>query len=93
MAGDGAGLSVAALIGALPALAWMAYAASYLFRIGLAAGSVLRITPVGGNLGRGLGLWPLPKLALILLLLVVLRRWGGLRRVPWPSSALLDRSV
>ena len=27
-------------------------------------------------LARVLGLWPLPKLGLILLLLVVLRRWG-----------------
>jgi hypothetical protein len=44
------------------------------------------------TLARGLGLWPLPKLGLILLLLVVLRRWGGLRRVPLPAWKLLDRS-
>ena len=44
------------------------------------------------TLARGLGLWPLPKVALILLLLVVLRRIGGLRRLPWPEPALLDRS-
>ncbi len=43
-------------------------------------------------LARGLGLWPLPKLGLILALLVVLRRWGGLHRLPWPKLDLLDRS-
>ena len=32
------------------------------------------------------------KRQLILLLLVVLRRWGGLCRWPWPEPALLDRS-
>jgi hypothetical protein len=31
-------------------------------------------------------------LALILLSMVVLRRWRGLRRLPWPSWELLDRS-
>ena len=44
------------------------------------------------TLARGLGLWPLPKLALILLSLVVLRRWGWLRRLPWPTWDLLDQS-
>ncbi|GIS13450.1 MAG: hypothetical protein CM15mP116_00330 [Synechococcus sp.] len=29
------------------------------------------------TLARGLGLWPLPKLALVLVLLVFLRRWEG----------------
>ena len=76
-------LSAAALIGALPALAWMAYAADYLFSS--RAGSWIGVPDYAlleETLARGLGLWhPLPKLALILLLLVVLRRWGGLRRV------------
>ena len=44
------------------------------------------------TLARGLGLWPLPKLGLILLLLVVLRRWGGLNRLSWPEPEVLDRS-
>ena len=86
-------LAAAALIGALPALAWMTYAANYLFSdragswIGAPDYALLEET-----LARGLGLWPLPKLTLILLLLVVLRRWGGLRSIPWPQKALLDQS-
>ncbi len=86
-------LAAAALIGAIPALAWMAYAADYLFSsragswIGAPDYALLEET-----LARGLGLWPLPKLVLILLLLLVLRRRGGLRRIPWPEPALLDRS-
>ena len=36
---------------------------------------------------------PLPKLGLILLLVVVvLRRWGGLHRLSWPEPGVLDRS-
>ena len=83
----------AALIGALPALAWMAYAADYLFSS--RAGSWIGVPDYAlleETLARGFGLWPLPKLALILLLLVVLRRWGGLRRFSWPKSTLLDQS-
>ena len=83
----------AALIGVLPALAWMAYAADYLFSS--RAGSWIGAPDYAlfeETLARGLGLWPLPKLALILLLLVVLRRWGGLLRLPWPETSLLDRS-
>ena len=86
-------LAAAALIGALPGLAWMAYAADYLFSS--RAGSWIGAPDYGlleETLARGLGLWPLPKLVLILLLLVVLRRRGGLRRIPWPEPALLDRS-
>ena len=86
-------MSTAALIGAFPVLAWMAYAADYLFSS--RAGSW--IGPPDYSLfeeilARGLGLWPLPKLGLILALLVVLRRWGGLQRLPWPKFDLLDRS-
>ena len=80
-------LAAAALIGALPALAWMAYAADYLFSS--RAGSWIGVPDYAlfeETLARGLGLWPLPKLALIVLLLVVLRRRGGLRRMPWPSQ-------
>jgi len=86
-------LAAAALIGAIPALTWMAYAAEYLFSS--RAGSWIGTPDYAlfeETLARGLGLWPLPKLALILLLLVVLRRWGGLRRLPWPAWNLLDRS-
>ena len=83
----------AALIGALPALAWMGYAAEYLFSA--RAGSWIGVPDYAlleETLARGLGLWPLPKLALILGLLVLLRRSGGMRHWRWPESALLDRS-
>ena len=86
-------LSAAALIGALPALAWMAYAADYLFSSGAASWiGVPDYALFEETLARGLGLWPLPKLALVLLLLVALRCWGGLRHWPWPSRDLLDQS-
>ena len=85
--------SAAALIGALPALAWMAYAADYLFSSGAASWiGVPDYALFEETLARGLGLWPLPKLALVLLLLVALRCWGGLRNWPWPSRDLLDQS-
>jgi len=86
-------LAIAALIGALPALAWIAYAADYLFSsrsgswIGPPDYALFEET-----LARGLGLWPLPKLALLLVLLLVLRRWGGLPTLRWPEPDLLDRS-
>ena len=87
------GLSVAAAVGTLPALAWMVYAAEYLFSS--KAGSW-----IGGpsfalfedTLARGLGVWPLPKLALLLITLVILRRWGGLKPVRWLDVDLLDRT-
>ncbi|WP_206749651.1 hypothetical protein [Synechococcus sp. UW86] len=44
------------------------------------------------TLARGLGLWPLPKLGLILLMVVVFRRWGGLHRLSRPERGVLDRS-
>ena len=85
--------SAAALIGALPALAWIVHAANYLFSsraaswIGSPDYALFEET-----LARGLGLWPLPKLGLILLLVVVFRRWGGLHRLSWPERGVMDRS-
>ena len=85
--------ALAALMAALPGLGWIVYAADYLFSsraaswIGPPDYALLEET-----LARGLGLWPLPKLGLILLLLVVLRRWGGLQRLSWPEPGVLDRS-
>ena len=87
------GLSLAAGLGVLPALAWMAYAAEYLFSskagswIGGPSFALLEET-----LARGLGVWPLPKLALLLLTLVVLRRRGDLKPVRWLNADLWDRS-
>ena len=69
--------ALAALMAALPGLGW----------IGPPDYALLEET-----LAQGLGLWPLPKLGLILLLLVVLRRWGGLQRLSWPEPGVLDRS-
>ena len=85
--------ALAALMAALPGLGWIVYAADYLFSsraaswIGPPDYALLEET-----LARGLELWPLPKLGLILLLLVVLRRWGGLQRLSWPEPGVLDRS-
>ena len=85
--------ALAALMAALPGLGWIVYAADYLFSsraaswIGPPDYALLEET-----LARGLGLWPLPKLGLILLLLVLLRRWGGLQRLSWPEPGVLDRS-
>ena len=85
--------AVAALMAALPGMAWIVYASDYLF----SARAASWIGPpdyalLEETLARGLGLWPLPKLGLILLLLVVLRRWGGLHRLSWPEPGVRDRS-
>ena len=86
-------VAAAACIGAIPALAWMAYAAEYLFSS--RAGSWIGAPDYAlfeETLARGLGLWPLPKLALLLLLLMVLQRFGGMPRLPLLQQGLLDRS-
>ena len=85
--------ALTALMAALSGLGWIVYAADYLFSsraaswIGPPDYALLEET-----LARGVGMWPLPKLELILLLLVVLRRWGGLQRLSWPEPGVLDRS-
>ena len=87
------GLSLAAGLGAIPALAWMVYAAAYLFSS--KAGSWIggpSFALLEDTLARGLGVWPLPKLALLLLTFVTLRRWGGLKPVRWVDVDLWDRS-
>jgi hypothetical protein len=87
------GLSVAVGLGAIPALAWMVYASDYLFSS--KAGSWIggpSFALLEDTLARGLGVWPLPKLVLLLLTLVALRRWGGLKPVRWLDVELLDRS-
>jgi hypothetical protein len=87
------GLSLAAGLGAIPALAWMVYAAAYLFSS--KAGSWIggpSFALLEDTLARGLGVWPLPKMALLLLTVVTLRRWGGLKPVRWFDTDLWDRS-
>ena len=75
---------------ALPGLVCSVNAADFLFR----ARSASWIGPpdyalLEETLARGLGLWPLPQLGLILLV-VVLWRWGGLHRMSWPEPGVLD---
>jgi hypothetical protein len=71
----------------------MVYASDYLFSgkagswIGGPSFALLEDT-----LARGLGVWPLPKLALLLFTLVILRRWGGLKPMRWLDLDLLDRT-
>lgn len=88
--------AVTAALAVIPALCWIGYAAAYLFSsrsgswIGPPDFALLEET-----LARSLGLWPLPKLALLLLSFWGLRRWGGLRRHGsgnWHERRLLDRS-
>ncbi|WP_006850584.1 hypothetical protein [Synechococcus sp. WH 8109] len=75
-------------------LAWIVYAADYLFSVRAASWiGPLDYALLEETLAWGFGLWPLPKLGLILLLLVVvLSRWGGLHRRSWPETGVLDRS-
>ena len=70
------GIAIVALV---PALAWIAYAAAYLFRD--STGGWLAQPDFAlfeETLARALGPWPLPKLVLFVLLMLVLRRWGRL---------------
>ena len=86
-------LTVAALLAAVPAVIWIGYAAQYLFSA--RAGSWIGppdFALLEETLARGLGVWPLPKLLLLLLALLVLRRWGGLAPVRWWDRSLLDSS-
>ena len=96
------GAAITASVAVIPAFCWIGYAAAYLFSsrsgswIGPPDFALLEDT-----LARSLGLWPLPKLALLLLSFWGLRRWGGLRRHGsgirsegrlLARSGLLDRS-
>ncbi len=83
-------LAGTAALGLLPALGWIAYASAYLFSsrsgswIGRPDFALLEDT-----LARALGPWPLPKLALLLLVLLVVRRWG-LERPATEQGRLTD---
>jgi len=87
-------LAMAALMGSLPAMAWIVYAAEYLFssRSGSWIGRP-DFALFEDTLARGLGLWPLPKLALVLLLVWGLRRWGGMAPLRWGNRRLLHGSA
>ena len=88
-------LPATTVVAVLPALAWIGYASAYLF----SSRSASWIGPPDFALfeeilARGLGPWPLPKLLLIGLVVMLIRRWG-LRS--WgceePKKALMSRSL
>ena len=89
-------LALTAALAVLPSVGWIVYASAYLF----SSRSGSWIAPPDfalfeDSLARGLGLWPLPKLAVLLLCFWGLRRWGGLQRrtgMRWGDLVLLDRS-
>jgi mannosyltransferase len=93
-------LASCALMALLPAVAWIGYASAYLFSsrpgswIGRPDFALLEDT-----LARALGPWPLPKLALLLLMLWALGRWGlsqsaaGARQAPAPRLQRLADST
>jgi len=87
-------LAGAAFLGAIPALGWMAYSADYLFssRSGSWIGPP-DFALLEESLARALGLWPLPKLLVLLVLLWGLQRWGGMQQLRWRQNRLLDRSA
>jgi hypothetical protein len=87
------GLCFAAGLGVIPALAWIAYASDYLFSSKPAAGlaaQALRCWRTPWPVGLAFG--PCPSWPLLLLTLVILRRWGGLKPVRWLDVDLLDRT-
>ncbi|KZR61555.1 hypothetical protein [Prochlorococcus sp. MIT 1306] len=68
-----------ATLALLPALVWIAYAATYLFRD--STGGWLAqpgFALLEETLARALGPWPFPKIGLFVLLMLALRRWGRL---------------
>ena len=88
--------ALTAALAVIPAFCWIGYAAAYLFSS--RSGSWIdppEFALFEETLARSLGLWPLPKLALLLFGFWGLRRWGGLRRYGtggWSDGRLLDRS-
>lgn len=92
------GASLVAAAGLAPALVWMVQASAYLMRSGTGAWiGRPDFALLEDTLARALGLWPLPKLALLLLVAVVIARAGlqasPLDRQPSAGSlALADLS-
>ena len=69
--------SLIAAVGLIPALIWMAQASAYLMRSGTGAWiGRPDFALLEDTLARALGLWPLPKLGLLLLVAVVVARAG-----------------
>ncbi len=71
-------LAITALIGVLPACGWIAYASSYL--LSSRAGSWIGqpdFALLEETLARALGPWPLPKTALVLVVVWLMRQWSA----------------
>ena len=85
--------AAAAFLGAVPGLAYIFYAFDHL-STSQQASWISR--PSYGLfeeiLARGIGIWPIPKLVIFLLLIALLRRYGGLQSYRLPQLSLLDRS-
>ena len=87
-----AGVGAGALV---PSLLWIVVASAYLLRSGTGAWiGTPDFALLEDTLARGLGLWPLPKLGVLLLVLAAIQRWGchPTSRVAagdWPAA---DRS-
>ena len=85
-------LSAASFIGVIPGLCWFVYASETLFS---GHGGWIPSPNFGlfeETLARCIGIWPLPKLLLVLILLGVLRRWGVAGMLHRPKFVLLDKS-
>ena len=67
----------AAAIALLPSLLWILVASAYLLRSGTGAWiGTPDFALLEDTLARALGLWPLPKLGVLLLVLAAIQRWG-----------------
>ncbi|MEC8215258.1 MAG: hypothetical protein VX069_09335 [Cyanobacteriota bacterium] len=86
-------MTLAAALAVLPSLGWIAYASSYL--LSTRSGSWIGrpdFALLEDTLARAIGVWPIPKLLLLILLLWLLRRRGSQRSQAWSHPGLLDRS-
>lgn len=73
-----AGVGAGALV---PSLLWIGVASAYLLRSGTGAWiGTPDFALLEDTLARALGLWPLPKLGVLLLVLAAIQRWGC-----WPT--------
>jgi mannosyltransferase len=86
-------LAIVALVALLPTVGWIAYARHYL--ASSRAGSWIGrpdFALLEDTLARALGPWPLPKLVVLLLVILAVRRWG-LRNGPINDSVGVDRQL
>ena len=87
-----AGVGAVALV---PSLLWILVASAYLLRSGTGAWiGIPDFALLEDTLARALGLWPLPKLGVLLLVLAAIQRWGCFptSRATGDEWPLADRS-